>query len=188
MKKLLLSLLLALPFVAYAESEESGEFVLEADRACHACRGSPALRLSDFHGNYRAFSSSAGGVAGTTTTGYSNTSVSQFSISRAGLGTVHFLSSSTYTGPIGTPLTVISSNSVTPFPVINFTLTITDEDHGAGIVAFADYPFPGSDLVGDYVATKRRGEVESFIVNVTGYAGTTPAQVANAFLIFAERQ
>lgn len=183
-KSVAASVLCILPLFVGAQSSDSFEDLELSANHCLNVHHPRGLKLSDFDGDYRSYSNSLGGIEVTSqnaVSGASIGSVGQLSISKTGAGIIHFTSVSSYVGPLGTITNLSLSN-------LNFQITITDADHGIGTIVIENYPTVGSNLNGTFVATKKRGAVESFIINVTGYSGTSPAQISSATLIFVERQ
>lgn len=183
-KSVVASALCILPLFVGAQSSDSLEELDLSANHCLNLHHPRGLKLSDFSGDYRSYSNSLGGIAVTSqnpVSGASIGSVGQLSISKTGAGIINFTSVASYVGPLGT-------NTVLSLSDLNFQIAITDADHGIGTIVIENYPTVGSNLNGTFVATKKRGVVESFIINVTGYSGTTPTLISSATLIFVERQ
>jgi hypothetical protein len=195
MKKLLksvaLSFFIALPLCLTAENIETSPLKIE-EGCCgnhtHTNHPKASYQLSDFKGEFRIYSNSVGGIDVTQFTvapnGYSTSTVGQTSISKNGTGIVNILSVFQYRGPIGFPGSFVTFDLTN----LNIVLTLTDAEHGIGTVLIENYPSAGSNLNGTFTAIKKKGRVDNFVINVTGYSGTTPSVTTGANLIFVERQ
>lgn len=115
--------------------------------------------LNDFEGSYVSYGFSAGGNG--TTSGNAFTQLTQVEIDKLGNGTTNFFSYSLYTGPIGTPLTVVSTNLYGPIP-LPFTVQLLDPAHIAGTITINDFPVAGDVVILDFVGIKKHGKIVEF--------------------------
>lgn len=116
-------------------------------------------KLKDFEGSYVSYGFSAGGNG--TSSGNAFTQLTQVDIDKHGNGTTNFFSYSLYTGPIGTPLSVVSTNLFGPIP-LPFIVRLTDPDHIVGTITVSDFPVAGDVVVLDFVGIKKNGKIEEF--------------------------
>lgn len=114
-------------------------------------------KLKDFEGDYVSYGFSAGG----NNDGNAFTQLTQVEIDENGNGTTNFFSYSVYTGPIGTPLSVVSTNLFGPIP-LPFKLDLLDPLHIAGTITINDFPVVGDQIVLDFVGIKKNGKIAQF--------------------------
>lgn len=114
-------------------------------------------KLKDFAGSYVSYGFSAGG----NNLGNAFTQLTQVDIDENGNGTTNFFSYSVYSGPIGTPLSVVSTNLYGPIP-LPFKLALLDPAHIAGTITIDDFPVAGDQIVLDFVGIKKGGKIVEF--------------------------
>jgi hypothetical protein len=151
------------------------------------CLSYADFKLSEFAGNYIAYSSSAGGVTTPNPSNVSTTSVLQFKINRHGSGTINFLSVTNFAG--------VGSSIANTYSDLNLQFSLINPCLGIGTLTVLDYPIVGSNLDTSFVATKgtsrfgkQRNCVEKIFANITGSSGTTPFPIRNVSVVLAERQ
>lgn len=140
------------------------------------------LKLSDFEGDYASYAYTVGGVAGNT--GYSLASISQISINKHGHGTINFLSSSLYYGPIGSQLSTMRTVNNTA-PRYNFKISVKNKKRQTGTIRTFDLPQEGAVRLTDFVAIKRNGKVIEFYENLVSNNGGV---IGGSMLIVNKRQ
>lgn len=143
--------------------------------------------LSEFAGNYIAYSSSAGGVSDENPHNLSTTSIVQLRLKKNGSGKVNFLSVSNFAG-VGSFETMTFSDLVIQYALTNPSI-------GVGNLVVLNYPVAGSNFQTSFVATKgvprfnKRGCcVEKLFANTTGSSGDTPFPIRSVSIFVVERQ
>lgn len=148
------------------------------------------FKLSDFAGNYTSYSSSAGGSTVPNPGDAAITSIAQFKLNKNGTGIVNFASITIFFTP--------QVNAVLHLSNLPMEFSITNPAIGSGTLTIFDYPTVGSNLVSDFVSTKKNhqgsknkkchGTIEEILFNVIGFSGATPSALRNVNIIIAHRQ
>lgn len=148
------------------------------------CLAFADFKLSDFTGNYFAYSSSPGGVTAPNPSNVATTTISQFKLGRRGSGKISTLSV--------TNMFEAGNFATLTFTNLNISLQLTDPINGFGTFQVIDYPAIGSILTGTFVAKKVRnlkcGSVDKILFNVTGVEGSNPTILRSLAIVVAERQ
>jgi hypothetical protein len=140
------------------------------------------LKLSDFEGDFVSYAYTVGGESGNT--GYSLASISQLSINKHGQGSINFLSSSLYTGPVGSQLSTMRTINNTA-PRYNFKISVKNKKRQSGTIRTFDLPQEGAVRLTDFVAIKRNGKVVEFYENLVSNNGGV---IVGSMLIVNKRQ